>query len=236
VCLLSINIAASANYSEKQIIEIGMGALVHDVGMLLIPKEIRFKKGKITEDEWFEIQKHPILGSYLLEKIKSLPKSVPFIAYQVHERENGRGYPKRRHGRLIHRFAKIVQVADFFEAMTSPRSYRKAFTPYEVISSLIKMVQQSLMPQDFTSAFLAYASLFPIGSLVQLNDHRIAKVVHTNSDRLSKPVVSILTDNDGKTLKKDKIYQEDLKDSSALQIIKALHSDYVKGIEIMDGF
>ena len=236
VCLLTINIAASAGYSGKQIVEIGMGALLHDIGMLLIPEEIRFHTGKLSPVDWFEVQKHPILGLHLLEKIKDLPESIPYIAYQVHERENGRGYPKQRKGRLIHRFAKIVQIADVFEAMSAPRSYRKAIIPHEGIKRLVKMVEHGLMPSDFTKAFLAYASLFPIGSIVELNDNRIAKVVHSNSDSLSKPVVSILTDSKKKVLKRDRMYQENLKNNTAIQIIKALHSNYLEGVKILDGF
>lgn len=236
VCLLSINIAASAGYSEKQIVEIGMGALLHDIGMLLIPKEIRFHNGKLSQADWYEVQKHPILGLHLLEKVKDLPSTIPYIAYQIHEREDGRGYPKQRKSRLIHRFAKIVQIADVFEAMSSPRSYRKAYIPHEGIQRMVKMVEHGLMPSNFTNAFLASASLFPVGSLVELNDHRIAKVVHSNDDELKKPVISILTDTKKKVLKRDKIYQENLKNNTALQIIKALHSNYLEGIKIMDGF
>jgi HD-GYP domain-containing protein (c-di-GMP phosphodiesterase class II) len=112
VCLLSINIAAAANYSQKQIVEIGVGALLHDVGMLLVPEEVRFKKGRLTKDEWYEVQKHAILGLHILENAAKIPETAKFVAYQVHERENGKGYPKQRSGRFIHKYAKIVQIAD----------------------------------------------------------------------------------------------------------------------------
>jgi len=96
---------------------------------LLIPKKIRFKEGCLTEAEWFEIQKHPILGLHLLEKIDRLPESIPFIAYQTHERENGKGYPTQRSSRLIHKFAKVITIADVFEALSSPRKYREGNIP-----------------------------------------------------------------------------------------------------------
>lgn len=236
VCLLAINIAASSGYNENQVVEIGMGALLHDIGMFLIPKEIRMKQGRLSEEEWFEIQKHPILGLHLLEKISKLPEAIPYVAYQVHERENSKGYPKQRNSLLIHRFAKLAQIADIYEAMTSPRSYRKAYIPHEGVVRILKMSKTGLIPGEFVKAFLEYVSLYPVGSLVQLNDHRIAKVIQANKDSLGKPVVSIITDSTGKVLARSHIMQEDLSRNKNLQITKALPSDYLKDSNIMIGF
>ena len=154
-----------------------MGALLHDVGMLLIPEEIRFKKGRLSKDEWYEVQKHAILGMHVLEKIPNLPESALYVAYQTHERENGKGYPKQRTGRFIHAFAKIVQVADVYESLCSQRDYRPPYLPYRAMELLIKMSVRNLLSIDFVKAFLAYASLFPIGSVVELSNHCIARVV-----------------------------------------------------------
>ncbi len=236
VCLLSINIAASYGYNENQVVEIGMGALVHDVGMLLIPEEIRCKQGKLTEMEWYEILKHPMLGLHVLEKVRLLPESVPFVAYQVHERVNGRGYPKQRGGKLIHPFAKLVQVADVYEAMSSPRPHREQLVPYKSMESLIKMTRTGILSQEFVKAFLAYASLFPVGSFLQLSDGSIAKVIAAHKHSFAKPVISVLTDGSGNLLPHERIHQIDLYANKNVQITKALSVDYLKGIELMDGF
>ncbi|MBD3322818.1 MAG: HD domain-containing protein [Chitinivibrionales bacterium] len=236
VCLLSINIAASAGYSEKQIIEIGIGALVHDIGMLLVPESIRFQPGKLSTDDWFEVQKHPVLGLHLLEKIRRLPESVRFIPYQVHERENSRGYPKQRHGRLINRYAKIVQLADVFEAMSSPRSYRKAMLPFVCMQALLRMVKEHVISPDFIKAFISYTSLYPVGSLVMLNDYRIAKVIHANESSYTKPVVNILTAPRNNAFDKKELCELNLKLEPQMRVIKALPVDYVKGAGTMDGF
>ncbi|MBD3344334.1 MAG: HD domain-containing protein [Chitinivibrionales bacterium] len=236
VCLLSVNIAAACGYNEFQVMEIGMGAILHDVGMLLLPEKIRIQEKKLTEDEWFEVQKHPILGLHLMEKIKGLPESVPIISYQSHERVNARGYPKQRGTRLIHRFAKLVQVADVYEAMSSPRSYRRPLIPYKAMENIIKMTKRNLVSSEYTKAFLQYASLFPVGSLVQLNDDRIAKVIDTNKDSFAKPVVSVLTDKSGTPYSKEKITQIDLHKDSSVQIVKALPNDCMNAVGIMDGF
>ncbi|MDD5675827.1 MAG: HD domain-containing protein [Chitinivibrionales bacterium] len=213
-----------------------MAALFHDVGMMLIPSEIRTKPGKLSIDEWYEVQKHPVLGLHLLEKVSNISDIVSLTAYQTHERENGKGYPKQRPSRFIHRFAKIVQIADVFEALSSPRSYRGAYIPYHAMEMIIKMSRQGLIPGDFVKSFLEYVSLFPVGSIVELSDHRLGKVVKANTTSLSKPTVSILVNEVGRTLAKDQIYQEDLSENTTVQIVKAYTASYLENIGIMDGF
>jgi HD-GYP domain-containing protein (c-di-GMP phosphodiesterase class II) len=236
VCLLAINIAAAVHYSREQIVEIGIGALLHDVGMLLVPEDIRFKKGRLTRDEWFEIQKHAILGLHVLEKYARVPETAKFVAYQVHERENGKGYPKQRAGRFVHKFAKIVQVADIFESLCSPREYRLPYTPYRAMEILIKMSNQNLVSSDYVKAFLAYASLFPIGSIVELSDGRIAKVVQGNELNYTRPVVSVIADRQGPLLDKSQVYQVDLSADAGIRISKALEQDKLPDIDLMFGF
>ncbi|MBD3422098.1 MAG: HD domain-containing protein [Chitinivibrionales bacterium] len=236
VCLIAINIAASVGFSEEQVVEIGMGALLHDIGMLLIPFSIRNKKGKFNQDEWFEVQKHPILGLHLLECITRLPHSVPIVAYQSHERENGRGYPKRRSKRLIHNYAKIVQIADVFEALSSPRPYRDPHIPYKAMEFSIKMTKQGLISGEFVRAFLMYASLFPVGSLIELSTRQVSKVVQANGASFAKPQISVLTDEHGNLLPPGEIYQEDLSKNTAIQIVKAHPLDHLADVNIMDGF
>ncbi|HEX7510237.1 MAG TPA: HD domain-containing phosphohydrolase [Chitinivibrionales bacterium] len=236
VCLLAINIAAAAKYSEKQILEIGIGALLHDVGMLLVPDEIRFKKGRLEKDEWYEVQKHAVLGMHLLEKINRVPESALYVAYQTHERENGKGYPKQRSGRFIHAFAKIVQIADVYESLCSPRDYRPPYLPYRAMELLIKMSVKNLLSIDHVKAFLTYASLFPIGSIVELSNHCVARVIQANELHQTKPVVSVIMDAETVLLPKGKIYQLDLSQDSSIQIIRAVEPNNLPPLDIMHGF
>jgi HD-GYP domain-containing protein (c-di-GMP phosphodiesterase class II) len=234
-CILSINIAASYGFNEQQVVEIGMGALLHDVGMLLIPSEIRFKKERVTEDEWYEVQKHPILGVHILERISKLPPPVTVPAYQSHERENGKGYPKQRSTRLIHPYAKITAIADVFEALTAPRSYRMANIPYKAMELLIKMTKQGLLSGEYVKSLLEYTSLFPVGSLVELSNGLVGKVVQSNGTSFAKPTVCVLTDRNGNVLSKEKQYLEDLCKNTSIQIVRA--SPNTNGsIDMMSGF
>lgn len=236
VCLLSINIAASARYNREQVVEIGMGALLYDIGMLLISKEIYSKKERLSKDEWFEIQKHPILGLHLLESVSRLPESIPYIAYQSHERENSTGYPKQRDKRLTHCFSKIIQIADIFIALSSPRSYREEYIPYKAMETIIKMTKQGLISGEFVKSLLTYTSLFPVGSLVELNDKRIGKVIKANTSSFAKPTVSVLTNEKGEIFPQSDILQVDLSEDIDKHIVRALKLDYLPDITLMDGF
>jgi len=236
VCLLAINIAASRGYNREQVIEVGMGALLFDVGMLLVPRHIYLKKGRLTKDELFEIQKHPILGLHLLENITRLPESIPYIAYQGHERENATGYPKKRDKRLTHCFSKIVQIADIYIALTSPRPYREPYLPYTGMEMIIKMMRMGLVSGEFVKALLCYTSLFPVGSLVELSDNSIGKVIKANATSYAKPVVTVLTTKSGELLPRQNYFQIDLSEETSLQIVKAHKRDFLPAIDLMDGF
>ena len=236
VCLLAINIAASAGYSREQVIEIGMGSLLYDVGMLLISREIFSKKERLNKDEWFEIQKHPILGLHLLESVSRLPESIPYVSYQSHERENATGYPKQRDTRLIHRFTKIVQIADIYIALSSPRSYREEYMPYKAMETIIKMTKKGLISGEFVKSLLSYTSLFPVGSLVELNDKKIGKVIKANSSSFAKPIVTVLSNEKGEPLQQKEFFQVDLSEEFDKHIIRALKLEYLPDITLMDGF
>ncbi|MDD5676074.1 MAG: HD domain-containing protein, partial [Chitinivibrionales bacterium] len=236
VALIALAIAAARGYNEEQVVQIAMSGLLHDCGMLLVPRAIRLKNGKLTEDEWFEVQKHPILGINLLEKIKHLPENIAFVAYQAHERENGKGYPKQRMGRFIHGYAKIVQVADMFEALSSPRPYRSSYIPYRAMEMLIKMTRQNLVDGEVIKGLLEYYSLYVVGSLAQLSNGCIGRIVHANGQHFAKPVVSVLTNQNLELLNEMLIYQEDLVKNEDVQIVKVFDPHHLPQVSLLAGF
>jgi hypothetical protein len=101
---------------------------------------------------------------------------------------------------------------------------------------LIKMSRQNLISAEFVKAFLTYASLFPIGSIIELSDHRIAKVIQGNEQHYTKPVVSVILDEKGALLGKSKVYQVDLSKDTNVQIVRALELQSLPKIDIMFGF
>jgi HD-GYP domain-containing protein (c-di-GMP phosphodiesterase class II) len=235
VCLLCINIATACNYSKKQVLEIGEAGLLADVGMLLLPYEMRFKDNRLNGDEFIDIQKHTMIGITLLEKIEHVPSAVPIAAYQHHERISGSGYNKKRKGHLIHNYAKIVAVADVYHAMCNERAHRKADLAHIGLKKVIKMSKLNLLDRDIVNNFVKYVSLYPIGSFIRLSDERVARVVQANDADVARPIVSVLTDSDENRLKKSDIHQINLSWETALSIVEAI--DYpIDSDHLMDGF
>jgi hypothetical protein len=104
------------------------------------------------------------------------------------------------------------------------------------METIIKMTKQGLISGEFVKAFLQYTSLFPVGSLVELNDNRIAKVIQSNGNSFAKPVVSVLTNEKSELLAKDRIYQINLSEDTDVHIIRALKLDHLPEVSQMDGF
>jgi HD-GYP domain-containing protein (c-di-GMP phosphodiesterase class II) len=233
-CLLSLSLASAAGYSRSQSIEIAQGALLADVGMMLVPERIRLKRGKLSESEIFEVRKHPMLGMTLLEHVHGLSEAALLIPYQHHERMGGGGYPDKRAGEAVSRFSRIVSIADVFTALISPRTYRDSMLPYQAMVSLLTLGGAGQLDGEHIKQFLKTMSMFPLGSLVRLSSGRVAKVVAPNPTEFTKPVVSLLTDEAGTLLPKAAIAQIDLADSRE-KIVEALPGGSIPQ-QILDGF
>lgn len=237
VSVVSINIAVSAGYSINQVSEVGLAALLSDVGMLLVPPSIRSKNEKLTDDELAEIRKHPITTSIILGKQDKIPASVKNCIIQVHERENGTGYPYGKMGKEIHNYAKIIQIADIYDAMTSPRIHKERKPPFKAMETLIHMAVHGLISKQFLNNLLEVASIFPIGTVVVLNNNSIAKVIETNSENYSRPIVVIIGDNQNGVFEDKSKYKEvNLLKEEKISIVSSIHTDTLESIGLLHGF
>ncbi|MGD8192317.1 HD-GYP domain-containing protein [Brevibacillus ginsengisoli] len=135
VALLSREIARIRSFSERDILLVYLSGLVHDIGKVGIPSAILHKTDRLTDEEYSMIKKHPTLGVQILERIKELAPLIPGVAYH-HERFDGKGYPNGLKGDQIPEMARIMAVADAFDAMTSDRPYRKAMPMEKAIAIL----------------------------------------------------------------------------------------------------
>ena len=137
VAVLSILMGNSLNYNKSNLIKLGIGAILHDIGKTLIPEGILTKKEKLTDNEFDIIKKHPRLGyDYLKGNNNISPVSKNPILYH-HERMDGNGYPKKLPGNELHDFAKIVGITDVFDALTSDRVYRNRWPIHKAINYLM---------------------------------------------------------------------------------------------------
>lgn len=154
VARYAVSIAEEMNLSRGSIDSIRTGALLHDIGKIGIPEDILMKNGKLTDEEYKTIQSHPEIGYQMINHIDDYRKNgVLDIVRYHHERYDGTGYPEGLKGRDIPLFARIVAVADAFDAMTSKRVYRDEFDMAYTLDQLVKNKSKQFDP-EITDAFL----------------------------------------------------------------------------------
>ncbi|MHB1651855.1 MAG: HD-GYP domain-containing protein [Desulfitobacteriaceae bacterium] len=132
--------------NEEQLVCLRLGALLHDVGKIGISNDILLKPGVLTEEEYLEVKKHPVIGEKMLHPVKLFYPIIPMVLYH-HERYDGRGYPQELSGKEIPFEARIISVADAFEAMTSNRSYRTAMTIGDAVKEILHQSGRQFDPE-----------------------------------------------------------------------------------------
>jgi HD-GYP domain-containing protein (c-di-GMP phosphodiesterase class II) len=217
VALLAITTAAQWGIASENVLEIGVGALLQDVGMLRVPEKLRFAPRSLSPQEIAEVCRHPIYTRDYLTRLKNLSQTSMLVAYQAHERLDGSGYPHRHQRTRIHPFARIVATADTYAAIISHRPHRNARSPYEAMEILLKQAGQNLFDRDIVRHFLDCMSLFPIGSYVRLSNGSVAKVLRANPGLHTKPCV-ILVNTDGS----ESDEEVDLARAGDLHVLQAL--------------
>lgn len=193
----SLNVAIIAGiigkwmgFTGKNLKDIILAGLLHDIGKVLIPEGILDKPGKLTPEEMAVVRAHPTHGYHLLDDCLEIREEVKLGILQHHEREDGSGYPLGLSREKIHIYAKIVAIADIYDAMSTERVYRKKVPPFTVVEVILDQMYDKLNPQ-ICLIFLAHIRGFLIGSSVLLNDGSKAKVVLLNGLLKLRPVVQL---------------------------------------------
>jgi HD-GYP domain-containing protein (c-di-GMP phosphodiesterase class II) len=219
--ILSALIAQELDLPHQKIHNIVAGALLHDVGMLRLSKGITEKKGGLSEAELNQIKSHPLHTSKIVTRELFGPKEVNLIALQHHERWDGKGYPDHLTGEAIEIGARIVSVADAFEAMVSKKSYRDSMLGYQAIKNLMADNARRFDPAVI-SAFTKIMGFYPIGSIVKLNNGSVGRVIKVHPDVPLRPVVQILMDENENVLNVKDAKNIDLSAERSLFIKEAI--------------
>lgn len=178
------------NMSEEEIKDIVRVGILHDIGKLKISPDILNKKGKLTDEEFAIIKTHTSLGYAMLESIEDLKEEIKLGVLMHHERENGSGYPFQLVGKEIHLYAKIIAVADIYDAVISDRVYKRKSTPFEAFEILRNMVFYEMDPVIIYT-FLKNIHNYYIGAAVKVNDRQVGEIVHISSRSISKPIIRV---------------------------------------------
>ena len=197
VCILSLALAGAIGLSHEQSIALGIGGLLHDVGKVKVPREVLQHDGLLDEEQWRLIQRHPVDGAGLVAVSTRDPLHPAMsIVLEHHAAFDGSGYPSLSGRRLASLPARIVSVADCFDAITSKRSYRKPEERRQALAILQTGAGRSFDPR-VVRTFVRLVGLFPVGSLVQLSTGEVGVVVRNHQHALGRPTIRLILDAEG---------------------------------------
>lgn len=191
VCVLSLTFGRALGLSTEELNELGLGALLHDIGKMQVPLEILNKPGKLTDEEFTIMKTHPQKGYELLLNDKNISSEALAIVKSHHERLSGRGYPDNLPENQITYFTKVVSITDVYDAVTSDRVYHDGMTPHEAVQRLYEWMPNNY-DQELMEKFIRMLGIYPIGSVVELKTGHIGLVVKLNEEQRLKPVVMLI--------------------------------------------
>lgn len=199
VCILSIMTGITMGYNDLKLKELGVGALLHDIGKTKVDKDILNKPGDLTREEFDEVKRHTIYGFEILRRYEDVSLLSAHVALQHHERWDGHGYPRTLSGEDIHEYARIVAVADVYDALLADRPYRASYSVNQTLTILNRMKNMYLDPRCVT-ALVTNIAVYPIGSIVQVNTGDIGIVVDVNKEQPTRPIIKIVYDANNRKL------------------------------------
>lgn len=188
VAIISRMMGEWLEFPEDDLEVLTLAGLLHDIGKCMVSPEIMSKPGPLTPAEFKQVKRHPALGAKILENYE-LDERVRSAVLMHHERCDGSGYPSGLKNEAISDFAKIVAIADVYDAMTCNRCYRKGICPFEVIAAFERKGFERY-DSKYLLPFLTHIIDTYIGNSVLLNDGSSGKIIMINKQSLSRPVIS----------------------------------------------
>lgn len=208
-------IGSKMSLSNETLKQLGLAALLHDVGMQWIPKSIRAKKEKLLPKEFEAIKAHPLYSYKIMTEKLRCSKEVAGIAMRHHERWDGKGYPSHLAGDTLPLTTRILSLADAFEAMMWDKPYRESLLGYKAIRQIINDNSRRF-DAEVVKVFVQCMGIYPVGSFVILNRGAVGLVVQSRPVTPLRPMIRILVTEEGKKLEKDqRVLLDLLKDQSS---------------------
>ncbi|MBD3667803.1 MAG: HD-GYP domain-containing protein [Kangiella sp.] len=193
VGILAITFGKYLQLDREQLELLGLCGMLHDVGKMQIPSEVLNKTTPLTQDEFETIKQHTSLGYKYLSSHGDIAPEVQQVAHNHHEHINGKGYPRQISDQELSLYDRIIAIVDSYDAMTSDRCFRLGMPASQAVSILYNEQHQHYDSQ-LVQLFIQMVGIYPVGSLVKMNNGQIAVVLSTNEDHKLEPVVELLTD------------------------------------------
>jgi HD-GYP domain-containing protein (c-di-GMP phosphodiesterase class II) len=205
VCIFSVALGRKLGLTRLQLYDLGVAALMHDIGKARVPLTVLNKPSTLSEDEWRTICGHPWMGVLQLFAMRGqndVPYRAMIVAFEHHKKTDLTGYPKHLRPRTMSIYSKVVAVADAFDAATSRRAYQSTpLSPADVLQEM-RINPHRGMDQVLVKAFMSLVGHYPVGTLVVLDTFEMAIVNAVNAvpEALSRPIVRLISDERGNLL------------------------------------
>lgn len=230
VAVFSIMMGMTMNYTEEKLMELGLGALLHDIGMIMVDQSILKKETALNTSELEIVRRHPEIGFNILRTYREVSTMSAHIAFQHHERVDGTGYPRLMEGKQIIEYAKVVAVADTFDAVVSDRPYRNGYSSSEAIT-ILKKLSNSYFEPEIVDALIANIARYPVGSILLLNSGNLALVTGVTKANANLPEIHIISDPIGGLLTLP--FKVELNNTNKYKIVRKLNEEEVKRVKAL---
>jgi len=199
VAVLSLNLGMHMGILQDELLYLGVGAVLHDIGKVLIPQALVDKPGPLEPGEYELVKTHAAHGARLVLQAASVPDECAAVALNHHERYNGAGYPRKLSGMEPGKFGLITGLADVYDAMTTNRSYQEGMQPHIALKKVYEW-GGTLFHPIYVQKFIQCLGIYPVGSMVKLDSGEVGVVCRQNRDQILRPWVRVAMDVNGKPL------------------------------------
>jgi HD-GYP domain-containing protein (c-di-GMP phosphodiesterase class II) len=194
ICILAVGLGHAFGLPAAQLKELGVSALLHDVGKVFVPLEILRKPDKLTPDEFRAIARHPVDGALILFRQERAPAVAPVVAFEHHIQHNGTGYPQVEGHWELNLYSLMVSIADVYDALTTERPYRPPLSPERALE-MMHDSQREQFDERLLGRFTEMLGKYPAGTLVRLTSGDLAIVSRSNPTKPSRPFVHLIVDD-----------------------------------------
>jgi len=197
VSVLSLVAGVHLRLPRPDLLVLGTGAMLHDIGKMMIPSSFLInKEGALSPVEFHAVKQHTTYGYEVLSKVKELPDEVGLIALNHHERIDGSGYPQGLVGDEMGLLSQITTVCDVYDALTTKRPYRGRYLPHEAVAMLAKG-RGTQYKEEAVDALLSHIAVYPVGTSVVLNNGVVGLVTEVSKNAPGRPIIRVTEEGDG---------------------------------------